>query len=107
MDRSGRKNQELKSALRSVIRVLEDSQKGMAEIGERLQDSELRRNFLTESLRRANFRGELENVLHRRGVADVHESGTAAAALSRVWTRLESALGAGDEAMLDTVEQAE
>ncbi len=89
------------------VRVLEDSQRGMAEIGERLNDKTLRRYFLMESLRRANFRGELENILHQHGVADVHESGTTAGAMYRAWAELKSALGAGDEAMLATAEQAE
>ena len=65
------RKRELESTLKSVINVLEDGQKGMAEIGEHLKDPTLRRYFLTESLRRANFRAELENVLHRQGIHDV------------------------------------
>ena len=107
MEWAGRKNKELHATLRSLIRVLSDSQRGMAEIGERLKDQTLRRYFLMESLRRANFRAELENVLHRDGVADVQEGGTAAGALYRAWAGLKSALGAGDEAMLGVAEHAE
>jgi len=107
MDRSKRKTEELESTLRSLIRVLEDSQRGMAEIGERLHDQTMRRYFLMESLRRANFRGELENILHQHGVADVHESGTATGKLHRAWAGLKAALGAGDDAMLAAAEAAE
>jgi uncharacterized protein (TIGR02284 family) len=107
MNRAKRKNDELEAALRSLIRVLEDSQHGMAEIGERLKDKTLRRYFLMESLRRANFRGELENILHQHGVADVHEGGTAMGAVYRAWGELKAALGAGDDAMLATAEQGE
>lgn len=107
MDSAGRKNREFETTLRSLIRVLEDSQRGMAEIGERLRDQTLRRYFLMESLRRANFRAELENVLHRHGVADVQETGSAKGALYRAWAGLKTALGAGDEAMLATAERAE
>src|SRR5665213_41695 len=99
------KVQELESTLRSLIGVLEDSQRGMAEIGERLKDQTLRRYFLMESLRRANFRGELENILHQHGVADVRESGTAVGAVYRAWAELKAALGAGDEAMLKIAEE--
>ena len=74
------KNYEMISVLKSVINVLEDGQKGMAEIGEHLHDEALKTYFLAELLKRANFRGELENELHRHGVADVHETGTAAGA---------------------------
>jgi uncharacterized protein (TIGR02284 family) len=106
-DGSSRKNREFVRTLRSLIRVLEDGQKGMAELGECLQDPALRRYFLVESLARANFRGELENVLHRHGVADVHETGTASGALYRAWAGLKSTLGAGDCALLKTAERGE
>ena len=101
------RNSELESALRAVINVLEDGQKGMAEIGERLKDETLKRYFLSESLKRASFRGELENVLHRQGVADVHESGTATGKLYRAWAELKAKLGGGDHTLLETAEQAE
>jgi uncharacterized protein (TIGR02284 family) len=107
MDWAKRKTQEMETTLRSLIRVLEDSQRGMAAIGERLQDQTLRRYFLMESLRRANFRGELENILHQHGVADVNEGGTAVGTVYRAWAELKAALGAGDSAMLATAEQAE
>jgi uncharacterized protein (TIGR02284 family) len=101
------KNVELESALKSVINVLEDGQKGMAEIGEHLKSETLKHYFLAESLKRANFRGELENVLHRQGVPDVHESGTATGALYRTWAELKAKLGGGDRTLLETAEQAE
>ncbi|HWB33307.1 MAG TPA: PA2169 family four-helix-bundle protein [Acidobacteriaceae bacterium] len=107
MDWSVRRNKELAGTLRSLIQVLEDSQRGMATIGEHLREPALRRYFLMESLRRANFRGELENILHQHGVADVHESGTVVAALYRAWTGLQAVLGAGDNAMLATADEAE
>lgn len=44
------KNRELVLALKSVINVLEDGQKGMAHIGEHLKNTTLRRYFLAESL---------------------------------------------------------
>jgi uncharacterized protein (TIGR02284 family) len=101
------KNEELESALKTVINVLEDGQKGMAEIGEHLKDETLKRYFLAESLKRASFRGELENELHRHGVADVHESGTVTGALYRTWAGLKAKLGGGDHTLLETAEQGE
>ena len=76
------KNEEVESALKSVIQVLDDGQKGMAELGESLKDETLKRYFLAESLKRASFRGDLESELHRQGVKDVHASGTAVGAAS-------------------------
>jgi uncharacterized protein (TIGR02284 family) len=101
------RNSELESAIKSVINVLEDGQKGMAEIGEHLKDETLKRYFLAESLKRASFRGELENELHRHGIADVHETGTAVGKIHRVWADLKSKLGGGDHTLLATAEEGE
>jgi uncharacterized protein (TIGR02284 family) len=101
------KNFELETVLKSVINVLEDGQKGMAAIGEYLKDETLKRYFLAESLKRASFRGELENELHRHGVHDVHETGTATGAVYRAWGELKARLGGGDHTLLETAEQGE
>ncbi len=98
---------ELERALKSVINVLHDSQKGFADIGEHLKDETLKRYFLAESLKRANFRAELENELHRQGVRDVHETGTATGTLHRVWGDLKAKVVSGDHELLVTAEQGE
>jgi uncharacterized protein (TIGR02284 family) len=100
-------NKEMERVLLNVIDVLEDGQKGFAEIGEHLKDEQLKRYFLAESLKRANFRGELENELHRAGMADVKESGTASGALHRTWADIKAHLGGGDHTLLETAEQGE
>lgn len=101
------KNYELEAVLKAVINILEDGQKGMAEIGEHLKNETLKRYFLAESLKRANFRGELENELHRHGVHDVHETGTVSGALHRTWADVKAKLGGGDLTLLETAEQGE
>ena len=101
------KNQEFEAALKNVINTLEDSQRGMAEIGDRMRDPELKRFFLAESLKRANFRGELENELHRHGIADVDESGTVTGALYRAWAGLKARLGGSDESLVNTALEAD
>lgn len=98
---------ETKRVLTSLINTLHDSQKGFADIGEHLKDDQLKRYFLAESLKRANFRAELENELHRLGEHDVKESGTAVAAVHRVWGDLKAKLGGGDHTLLETAEQGE
>lgn len=102
-----KKNKEMETVLLDVIKSLEDGQKGFAEIGEHIQEPALKRYFLAESLKRANFRAELENELHRAGVADVKESGTTAGALHRAWASLKAKLGGGDHTLLETAEQGE
>jgi uncharacterized protein (TIGR02284 family) len=100
-------NQEMERVLLDVIQALQDSQKGFATIGEHLSDDRLKRFFLAESLKRANFRAELENELHHAGMADVSETGTVSGALHRAWAELKSRLGGGDHALLETAEQGE
>ncbi len=102
------KNKETERVLLGVIKSLIDGQKGFADIGEHLKDDTLKRYFLAESLKRANFRAELENELHRAGMADVNESGSAVGTVHRVWGDLKAHLGAGsDHQLLVTAEQGE
>ena len=98
---------ETKKVLLGLVNMLQDSQKGFADIGEHLKDETLKRYFLAESLKRANFRAELENELHRDGVKDVKESGSTAGAIHRVWGDLKAKLGGGDHTLLETAEQGE
>jgi len=101
------KNEATEKVLLEVIEILQDGQKGFAEIGDHLKDEHLKKYFLAESLKRASFRGDLENVLHREGMADVKQSGSAAGALHRTWADLKSKLGGGDHALLESAEQGE
>ncbi|MDE1160558.1 MAG: PA2169 family four-helix-bundle protein [Acidobacteriaceae bacterium] len=101
------KNKETEKVLLHVIQSLQDGQQGFADIGEHLQDETLKKYFLAESLHRANFRAELENELHRSGMADVKESGSTAGMLHRVWGDLKAKMGAGDHELLATAEQGE
>ena len=102
------KNAELEKILKEVINVLQDGQKGFADLGEHLKDDTLKRYFLAESLKRANFRAELENELHRHGVKDVHEQGTTLGALHRTWGDLKAkVVTPTDHDLLATAEQGE
>ena len=95
----------LEDSLRTVIDCLIDGQKGLRTIGEELQDPTLKLYFLDESLVRAEFRGDLESILHHDGVRDIEEGGSISAALNRVWGELKSKLGGGDQSLLETAEQ--
>ena len=50
------KSSEVEEVVKEVINILEDGQKGFADIGAHLKDETLKRYFLTESLKRASFR---------------------------------------------------
>jgi uncharacterized protein (TIGR02284 family) len=98
---------EMQLALNSLISTLLDSQKGLADIGEHLKDETLKRYLLAESLKRASFRGDLEEILHQNGVHDIKESGTTTGTIHRVWGDLKAKLGGGDHTLLETAEQGE
>ena len=97
----------VEETLTSVIESLIDGQEGFQKTGDVLKDPILKRHFLQESLKRAEFRGDLEAVLHQEGVHDIEESGSFSGALRRTWGNLKSAMGAGDHSLLETAEQAE
>jgi len=101
------KQHEMQRALLSVIQSLQDSQKGFADIGEHLKDETLKRYFFAESLKRASFRGDLEEALHQSGMHDINEHGTATGTLHRVWGDLKAKLGGGDHGLLETAETSE
>jgi uncharacterized protein (TIGR02284 family) len=100
------KNTDLEKTLKNVINVLEDGQKSFADIGGHLRDETLKRYFLAESLKRANFRAELENELHRHGVHDVHEEGTSSGTMHRIWFDLKEKIHhADDHSLLEFAEK--
>jgi len=98
---------EVEEALRLVIDSLIDGQEGFLKIGEELDNATLKSYFLAESLKRAQFRGDLEAVLHQEGVHDIKESGTVTGTILRAWGELKGKLGGGDHTLLETAEEAE
>jgi len=95
------------TSVRSIIQVLHDGHRGLADIGHHLENQTAKEFVLKESLTRQKFAGDLENELHRHGVADVIEGGTAAGAVHRTWGEIKAHLGGGDHTLLATAEQGE
>ena len=100
-------NENTVRVVKSVIQVLHDGQQGLATIGSELKDETVKHFFLEETQVRANYAAELANELHRLGVHDVNETGTASGTVHRVWAELKSKLGGGDHTLLETAEQGE
>lgn len=96
-----------REVLRSVVENLIDSQEALQQIGDRLHDPVVKRFFFAESLRRAEFRGELETLLHQEGVHDVHETGTVAGKMHRMWAGVKASMGSSDHSLLSTAEAIE
>lgn len=93
--------------LRQVIENLVDAQEGLQKIGEAVREEPVKQFLLAESLARAEFRGELENILHQEGVRDIHEAGTPAGKLLRAWSGLKLQVGASDNSLLEIAEKEE
>ena len=92
--------------LRKVIENLVDEQDGLQRIGEAVREP-IKRFLLAESLARAEFRGDLENILHQEGVPDIHETGTPAGKFLRAWSGLKLQVGASDDSLLEIAEKEE
>jgi uncharacterized protein (TIGR02284 family) len=92
-----------KDIVKDVVEVLHDGQKGFAELGKHLQDSEVKTYFMKESLTRSQFAGELEAAVGREN----DTGGTTSGAMHRFWGDLKGKMGAGDHALLETAEQGE
>jgi uncharacterized protein (TIGR02284 family) len=100
--------QQAGAAIYAVIQSLIDSQEALVEVGEKLEDQSLKHFLLAESLKRAEFRGELESVLNQQGVGDLRESKSGPRLVPRTLASLRSRLReAGDHTLLATAEQGE
>jgi uncharacterized protein (TIGR02284 family) len=107
MSNPSRTLQEVEGTLRSVIDSLIDGQEGFQKLGEEIKDPALKIYFLEQSLKRSEFRGELETILHQEGVHDIEETGTMGGTFRRAWETMKAKMGASDHSLLETAEQAE
>jgi uncharacterized protein (TIGR02284 family) len=100
-------NHETVKILHKVIESLLDGQEGFQKLGEHFKDETLKTYSFAESLKRAQFRGELEDLLHHEGDHDPKESGTLSGAVHRTWGDLKAHMGGSDHTLLETAEQGE
>lgn len=94
-------------AIKNLISVLRDGEKGFADIGEHIKDTEYKAFFLAESRVRGSYAAELERAVHFVTDADIHETGTVAGAVHRAFGDIKARLGASDHSLLETAEQGE
>jgi uncharacterized protein (TIGR02284 family) len=99
--------EQAEGTLRQVIENLVDAQEGLQHIGDVIRDERVKRLLLTESLARAEFRGELENLLHQEGVRDVHVTGTPSGKLFKAWSGIKLKVGASEDSLLEVAEKEE
>jgi uncharacterized protein (TIGR02284 family) len=95
------------SVVENLIETCKDGQKGYQDAAEHVKRSDLKTYFNEQSLERSRFAGELEAELVRLGKPDKKVSGSASAAMHRVWIDTKVALGGGDKTILESVEKGE
>jgi uncharacterized protein (TIGR02284 family) len=95
------------SALKTVIEVLHDGEKGFRSLGEELKDPSARSFFMEESTTRGRFASELESVLSAKTGERVSEGNTVSGTVHRVWGELKAKMGGSDHTLLETAEQGE
>lgn len=95
------------SALKTVIEVLHDGEKGFRSLGEELKDPSARSFFMEESTTRGRFASELESVLSSETGERVSEGNTVSGTMHRVWGELKAKMGGSDHTLLETAEQGE
>ena len=93
--------------VKTVVQVLNDGEKGFADLGAKLKNPELKTLFFKESAQRGAFAKELETEL-ALAVGDTKDiGGTASGTIHRAWADLKASLGGSDHALLETAEQGE
>lgn len=94
-------------AVRTVIEVLHDGERGFQSLSKEIKDSTAKTFFQEEAATRAEFASDLETALSAETGKPVQEGGTASGAIHRTWGELKGKMGGSDHTLLDTAEQGE
>jgi uncharacterized protein (TIGR02284 family) len=99
--------EQAEGTLRQVIENLVDAQEGLQHVGDSVKNEHVKRFLLAESLARADYRGQLENILHQGGVRDVHVTGTPSGKLFKAWAGIKLKAGASEDSLLEIAAKEE
>jgi uncharacterized protein (TIGR02284 family) len=95
------------SVVEDLIETCKDGQKGYQDAAQHAKRTDLKTFFNEQSMERSRFAGELEAELVRLGKPDKKVSGSVSATLHRAWIDTKVSMGAGDKAILESVEAGE
>jgi len=95
------------NVIEKLIETCKDGENGYRDAAEHVKRHDLKTFFLSQSLERAKFAGELQAELPRLGEHDKKDSGSVSAALHRAWLDTKANLGGGDHTILESVERGE
>jgi uncharacterized protein (TIGR02284 family) len=94
---------EIKDTVSKLIESLKDGEEGYRQAAEKIKNPEYKRFFEQQSTERGRFATELQPFMGDKE----KDSGSVSGALHRTWIDLKGKLGAGDAAILSSVEQGE
>lgn len=94
-------------AVRTVIEVLHDGERGFQSLSKEIKNSTARTFFQEEAAKRAEFATDLESTLSAETGKTIEEGGTASGTVHRAWGELKGKLGGSDHTLLETAEQGE
>jgi uncharacterized protein (TIGR02284 family) len=95
------------NVVENLIETCKDSENGYRDAAEHVKRHDLKTFFLSQSLERSKFAGELQAELPRMGEHDKKDSGSVSAAIHRAWIDTKVGLGGGDHTILESVEHGE
>jgi uncharacterized protein (TIGR02284 family) len=98
---------EVIDVIQNLIETCRDGQNGFRDAAEHIKDPTIRSFFNQQSLERANFAAELEQIAVRLGDRDVDRSGSTAAAVHRAWIDFKANVGLGDAGVVSAAETGE
>jgi len=93
--------------LQDLIETCKDGQKGYLDAASHVKRPDLKTYFNEQGLERGRFAEELNAELIRLGKPDEKPSGSVTGALHRAWIDTKVGMGAGDKAILESVEAGE
>ena len=95
-------SQPIVDTLHKLIELNKDSDRGYKEASENIDDSELKTILYRLSQQRAEFRGDLEDILHKDYKDNADPSGSFLSKLHRSWMDFKTSLSSNDnEAILE------
>ena len=94
---------EVRDTVAKLIETCKDGQEGYRQAAENIKNLEYKSFFEQQSAERGRFASELQEHI----TLESKDSGSVAGAAHRAWIGLKSKLGAGDEAILSSVEEGE
>jgi uncharacterized protein (TIGR02284 family) len=96
------------STLNDLIETLKDGQEGFKTAAEGVKDASIRSIFTEYSNQRAQYAGQLQELVRSLGDANPADSSSVAATLHRGWINIKSAVtGKDDHSILEEAERGE